>query len=176
MKSVTRWDPFGVMRRWDPFSEMREMQHEMDKLFNRLLGTDLTVDEARPTAWMPSVESYRKGNELVYRCELPGIDAKDVDVSVDESARQLIIKGERKTEKGTTDADYIYRELAYGSFERRFAIPEGVKSDQIKAKFTNGILEITAPAPEASKAKKITIETPQLIEGEGKSPVVKKAA
>ncbi len=173
MKTLTRWDPFRLMRRWDPFSEMREMQHEMDRLFDRLLGTDLTVRETGPAAWLPSVESYRRGNELVYRCELPGVDPKDVEVTVDESARQLVIKGERKTQKDTKDEDYLYRELSYGSFERRFMLPEGVKTDHVKAKFINGILEITAPATEAAKAKKITIETPELIEGE---PAVKKAA
>ncbi len=173
MKGLIRWDPFRAMRQWDPFSEMREMQHEMDRLFDRLLGRDLTVPELRSKEWIPSVESYRKGNELVYKCELPGIDAKDVDVTVDENTRQLIISGERKTEKGAKEEDYIYRELAYGTFERRFMLPEGVKTDQVKAKFTNGILEITVPAPEISKAKKIAVETPQLIESEA---AVKKAA
>ena len=68
---------------------------------------------------------------------------------------------------------FSYRELAYGSFERRFALPEGVKTEQVKAKFTNGILEITVPASAMSKPKKIEIETPKLVEGETS---VKKAA
>ncbi len=174
MKSLTRWDPFGVMRRWDPFNEMREMQHEMDRLFDRLLGTDLTVGEKVHEVWMPPVESYVKGKELVYKCELPGVSPKEVEVSVDENTRQLIIKGERKAEKDTREAEYLYRELAYGSFERRFLLPEGIKTDQVKAKFANGILEITVPAPESAKAKKISIETPELVEGE--TTTVKKAA
>ncbi len=173
MKSLIRWDPFRVMRRRDPFSELREMQHDMDRLFDWFLGRDLSVSEIGYGEWMPSVESYRKGNELVFKCELPGMDAKDLDVTVDEDARQLIIKGERKTEKGTKDEDYIYRELAYGSFERRLPLPEGVKTDQVKAKFANGILEITVPALAIAKAKKIEIETPKVIEAE---TAVKKAA
>jgi HSP20 family protein len=173
MKSLTRWDPFRAMRRWDPFSELREMQHDMDRLFDRFRGRDILVSETGYGEWMPSVESYMKGNDLVFKCELPGVDPKDVDVMVDESGRQLIIKGERKTERGTKEEDYIYRELAYGSFERRFTLPEGVKTDQVKAKFTRGILEITVPAWAISKAKKIEIETPKLVEGEA---AVKKAA
>ncbi len=161
------------MRRWDPFTEMREMQHEMDRLFDRFLGADLTNSETGPKAWMPAVESYVRGKELVLKCELPGVDAKNVDVSIDENARQLIVKGERKAEKDATADDYMYRELVYGSFERRFMLPEGVKADQVKAKFTNGILEITLPASEISKAKKVAIETPKVIEGE---TTVKKAA
>ncbi len=173
MKSLMRWDPFREIGRWDPFSEMRHMQHEMDRLFDRLLGTDLTTRETGAREWLPLVESYMKGNDLVFKCELPGVDPKDVDVSVDENTRQLIIRGERKTEKDTKDEDYIYRELAYGSFERRFALPEGVKTDQLKAKFVNGILELTVPAPAISKPKKIEIETSEAGEGE---TAVKKAA
>jgi HSP20 family protein len=173
MKGLVRWDPFRIMRRWDPFSEMREMQRDMDRLFDRFLGRDISIPETRIGELMPLVESYMKGNDLVFKCELPGVDPKEVDVSFDENTHQLIIKGERKQEKGTKDEDYIYRELAYGAFERRFTLPEGVKTDQLKAKFTNGILEITVPAPAISRPKKIEIETPKLIEGEA---AVKKAA
>ncbi len=173
MKGLIRWDPFRVMRRWDPFSELREMQNDMDRVFDRFLGKGITGSETAYGEWMPAVESYMKGNDLVFKCELPGLDPKDVNVTVDENARQLVITGERKQEKSTKEEDYIYRELAYGSFERRFTLPEGVKTDQVKAKFTNGILEITVPAPAAAKPKKIEIETPKLIEGEA---TVKKAA
>ncbi len=173
MKSLIRLDPLRAIRRWDPFNELRDMQHDMDRLFDRFLGRDISLSEAGLGAWMPSVESYTKGNDLVFKCELPGVDPKDVDVTLDENMRQLIIKGERKTEKGAKDEDYIYRELAYGNFERRFALPEGVKTEQVKAKFTNGILEITVPAPALSRPKKIEIETPKLVEGE---TAVKKAA
>lgn len=168
MKSLTRWDPFRAMKRWDPFEELRSMQHEMDRLFDRVLGED--VPSVRRTLWMPSVESYSKEGQLVFRAELPGLDVKDLDVSIID--RELVIKGERKAEKGTKEENYIYREIDYGSFERRFVLPEGVKTDELKAKFTNGILEITMPAPAVSKARKIEIEAPKeekkLIETEAK--------
>lgn len=168
MKSLTRWDPFRAMKRWDPFEELRSMQHEMDRLFDRVLGED--VPSVRRTLWMPSVESYSKDGELVFRAELPGLDVKDLDVSIID--RELVIKGERKAEKGAKEENYIYREIDYGSFERRFVLPEGVKTDALKAKFTNGILEITMPAPAVSKARKIEIEAPKeekkLIETEAK--------
>ena len=172
MKSgLIRWDPFRGMKAWDPFSELREMQREMDRVFGRFFGRD--VDEAHSGEWMPLVESYMKGNDLVFKCELPGVDPKDVDVSFDEKTHQLIIKGDRKQEKEAKDEDYLYRELAYGAFERRFTLPEGVKTDQLKAKYANGILEITVPAPAISRPKKIAIETPKLIESEAS---IKKAA
>ena len=172
-KSIMKWDPFKTMRRLDPFSELREMQHDMERLYDRFLGKEISVSDLGHGEWMPLVESYVKDNNLVFKCELPGVDPKDVDVSFDENTHQLIIKGERKTEKDTKEEDYIYRELAYGSFERRFTLPEGIKTDQVKAKVTNGILEITVPAPGISKAKKIEIETPKVA---GAETAIKKAA
>jgi HSP20 family protein len=168
MKSLTRWDPFRMMTRWDPFVELRSLQHEMDGLFNRFLGVDLPTE--RRTLWMPSVESYTKDGKLVFRAELPGIDVKDLDVSIVD--RDLVIKGTRKAERGGKEENYTYREIDYGSFERRFVLPEGAKTDELKAKFTNGILEITMPAPAIAEAKKIEIEAPKeekkVIETEAK--------
>ncbi len=156
MKSLMRWDPFRI-RQWEPFADLRLMQRDMDRLFDRFLGGE-EVGERR-TLWMPSVESYTKDGQLVFKAELPGVDPKDLDVSISE--RELVIKGERKSEKGSKEENYAYREIVYGSFERRFMLPEGVKTDELKAKFTNGILEITMPAPAIIKARKIEIETPK---------------
>lgn len=170
MKSLMRMDPFRMISRWDPFADLRRMQREMDRLFDRFLG-DETVSVKEGGFWMPSAESYTKDGTLVYRCELPGIEAKDLDVSVSE--REIVIKGERKESKDTKKEDYLSREITYGSFERHFALPEGVKTDELKAKFSNGILEITVPAPSVTKARKVEIETGKLLEGE---TAVKKAA
>ena len=169
-RSLIRSDPFKMMSRGDPFSELRDLQYDMDRLFDQFLGRDISLTQGE---WTPPVESFKKGNALVFKCELPGVCSKDVDVSFDENTHQLVIKGERKTEKDTKEEDYLHKELAYGNFERRFTLPEGVKAEQVKAKFAYGILEITVPAPAISKAKKIEIETPKAVEGE---VAMKKAA
>ncbi len=167
MKSLIRWDPFHI-RQWDPFTDLRLMQRDMDRMFDRFLGGDEAGE--RRTLWMPSVESYTKDGKLVFKAELPGVDPKDLDVSISE--RELVIKGERKSEKGSKEENYAYREIVYGSFERRFVLPEGVRTDELKAKFTNGILEITMPVPAITRARKIEIETPKeekkVIESEAK--------
>jgi HSP20 family protein len=145
------------MRRWDPFDELRTMQYEMDRLFDRFLGLEYHGEE--PRVWTPSIESFRKDGKLVFRAELPGVDPKDLEVSI--SDRELIIKGERKHEKDAKEENYVYREISYGSFERHYTLPDGVKTDDLKAAFTNGILEITLPAPAIAKARKIDIELPK---------------
>ena len=154
MKSLIRRDPFRTMRELEPFAELRSMQREMDRLFERFFGT--AVESEHRMLWMPSIESYTKDNQLVFKAELPGVDPKDLDVSIINN--ELIIKGERKAEKDAKEEDYLYHEISYGTFERHFELPEGVKTDQMKAKFTNGILEVTVPAPAISKARKIEIE------------------
>ncbi len=165
MKNVpTKREPAGVTL-WDPMREIRRMQFDMDRLFGMLIGSELPLTTMTFGEWTPAVESYRSGDGLVFKCQLPGIDPKDVDVTYDESTGQLVIKGERKAEKETKEEEYLLRELEYGTFERRFTLPEGVKTDQLKAKFDKGILEITVPAPVLPKAKKIQIEHVP-IEGE----------
>jgi HSP20 family protein len=173
MKSLIRWDPFRTMRAWEPFDEMRTMQRDMDRLFDRFLGTEREGEGGRLGLWMPSIESYRKEGKLFIKAELPGVDPKDLDVTITD--RELVIKGERKAEKDEKEKDYSYREISYGSFERRFVIPEGVKTDDLKAAFANGILEISVPIPEVPKAKKIEIKTeePKKLVAE---TMVKKAA
>jgi len=166
MKSLIRLDPFRLIRKADPFEELREMQNDMDRIFNRFLGRDISSTERSNYAWLPRVENFTKDNNLVFRCELPGMDPKDVEVTATE--RGLTIKGERKHEKDTKEEDYLYHEMAYGSFERHFDLPEGVKTDQMKAKFTNGILEVTVPAPAIAKTRKIEIEAKAEDEKEAK--------
>lgn len=173
MKSIIRWDPFRTMRAWDPFDEMRAMQRDMDRLFDRLLGTERRGEVERIGLWMPSIESYTKEGKLFIKAELPGVDPKDLDITLDD--REIVIKGERKAEKDEREKDYTYREISYGSFERRFVIPEDVKTEDLKAAFANGVLEISVPIPEVPKAKKIEIKTeePKKIAAE---TTVKKAA
>jgi len=173
MKSIIRWDPFRAMRAWDPFDEMRTMQRDMDRLFDRVLGGEGGGDVMRHGLWAPSIESFTKDGKLLLKAELPGVDPKDLDVTIAD--RELVIKGERKAEKDEKEKDYTYREISYGSFERRFLIPEGVKTEDLKAAFVNGVLEISVPVPEVPKAKKIEVKTeePKKLET---GATIKKAA
>lgn len=147
MKSLTRWNPID---------ELRTTQHQMDRLFNRFLGLE-RGSESGVGLWMPAIESYEKDGQLFFRAELPGVDPKEIDISIAD--RELVIKGERKQEKDTKEENYQFREISYGSFERHFELPEGTKTEELKAKFNNGILEITVPLAAATKPRKIEIET-----------------
>jgi HSP20 family protein len=85
--------------------------------------------------------------------ELPGLDAKDVDVSV--SGNMLILKGEKRQEKEEKDKNYYFSERAYGSFQRAFELPASVDHDKVAADFSKGVLTITLPkTPGAQKQQK----------------------
>jgi HSP20 family protein len=147
MFGLTRWSPLALHR-------------EVDDLFNRFFGdawppSRFDQGEGTPT-WWPAVESYGQNGTFCIRVALPGVDPKDVDVSVTDQT--LTIKGSRKAAQKGQEGDYFRREFAYGSFERSFPIPEGVDAGQVSAKYANGMLEISMPAPQLAAPKKIEIE------------------
>ncbi|MBI5875629.1 MAG: Hsp20/alpha crystallin family protein, partial [Deltaproteobacteria bacterium] len=106
--------------------------------------------------WYPTVESFVKEGNLVVRCEVPGMDPKDIDISI--VGNTLTIKGERKASKEAKREDYLLSEVHYGSFERTLTLPEGVRADNIRANYKNGILEVTMPAEKAALPRKVTVE------------------
>lgn len=152
--------------RWDPFGEMLRMQRDMDRIFSRLGSAEIGAESI---AWMPRVDVKRKGDDLVIRAELAGIDPDDVEVEVGDG--MLTIRGERRQEETREGEDWIVSETAYGRFERALTIPEGVDPESIKAEYKDGILEVYVPkALEAARPKKTKIqiaasEKPKLEEG-----------
>jgi HSP20 family protein len=111
-----------------------------------------------PFRWgsFPAVESYSKDGKLYLRAELPGVDPNDVQVSV--TGETLTISGEKKASREVEESDVSFRETTHGRFERSFALPEGVKGEQVKARYENGVLELTMPFPEETRPRKIDIE------------------
>jgi HSP20 family protein len=104
----------------------------------------------------PAVESFRHNGSFVIRVDLPGVNPRDVHLTADQGC--LTIEGERKRSEEIEEGSFLRDEVCYGSFRRSLAIPEGVKAEQIKAKYHDGILEITAPVEEEYLPKKIEVE------------------
>jgi len=140
----------GALMPWRPFRELERWARTLESRFPRIF------EEAEEEEFLPAVESFVKNGNLVVRADLPGIDPKDVEVTV--LGNVLTIKGERKEEKEVKKEDYLRRETSYGAFERRMTLPEGVTADKIKATFKNGVVEVTMPAAKGMEAKKIPLE------------------
>jgi HSP20 family protein len=159
---------FELTRR-SPFGSMFHMHRELDDLLTRFLGQDAAPTppyrgEGEPVTWWPAVESYAKNGDLHVRVALPGVDPKDVEVTVSDD--YLTIRGERKAKTEERDGGRYVREFAYGSFERTLALPEGIDPGKVVAKFTNGMLDLTMPAPVAIVPKKVEI---QIEDGQAKA-------
>lgn len=140
--------------RWEPFDEMMSMRESMDRLFE-----DFFTRRPRtsgPLVWQPAVEVFETDNEVVVKAELPGMDPKNVSVTV--TGDGLTIKGEAKVEQEDKGRNYYRRELRYGSFQRTIPLPTEVKSEETKAAFRNGILEVKVPKAERVKPKTVRVE------------------
>ena len=151
---------------WSPFRELDRFRRDFDDLFDRFLGGRLSR-ESRAIA--PSVESYVEGGKLVVRADLPGIDPKDVEITV--AGDQLTIRGKRERREEQKRGEFIHREVSYGSFERTIKLPEGTKPDDIKASYNNGVLELTAPLPEQARTRKVPIQVEGAAAGSGAAEV-----
>ncbi len=150
-----------ALTRWSPWQGLYDMQRDMDVLMRRLAGSfdwPTSFGGGSRRAWVPAVDVFTREGDLVVRAELPGIDPEnDVDISLHEGV--LTIRGERRHEERVNGSGSYRFESSYGSFERSVLLPEGVKEDDIRATYENGILEIVVPkAGELTGAKKIPIE------------------
>jgi HSP20 family protein len=147
----------AVARRYrDPFAEMRA---EMDRVFDSFLGGGIFGRSSLPnraeTARMVATDLDVRENdkEIVFEAELPGIDDKDVQVSVRDGV--LLLKGEKKLERDERKDTYHLVERSYGSFERSFTLPDSADQEKITADFSKGVLRIVVPKrAEAVKAEK----------------------
>jgi HSP20 family protein len=139
--------PFGFgpyeFFRPNPFSFMRRITEEMDRMFQE---AGLERESSTGTGWSPAIEVAQREGMYDVRAELPGLEPKDVKVEVENDA--LVIQGERRSEHEEKEGAMQRTERQYGLFYRSIPLPEGAKVDQAKAKFNNGVLEITIPVPE----------------------------
>jgi HSP20 family protein len=141
----------GVVLTFDPL-------REFDRLAGQMFGTGVG---GAATMAMP-MDLYRSGDHFVLHCDLAGIDPGSVDVNVD--GRVLTIRAERSA-RTDTDVQWVRRERATGTFERRLTLSDGLDLDRIGATWQDGVLTLTIPVAEQAKPRRIQITT-------GGSPVV----
>jgi HSP20 family protein len=143
-----------------PFEMMRRFSEEMDRMFEDfgLARGGWGFGGGQPALWSPAVEVFERDNNLVVRADLPGMSKDDVKVEMTDDG--LVIQGERKSEREEEREGWYRSERSYGEFYRLIPLPEGVNAEQAKARFENGVLEVTAPIPEmAQRRRSIPVET-----------------
>jgi HSP20 family protein len=145
------WKPF---RELVPFREFERMTRDFGRFWDSFLGRGL---KGRVEGeWLPSLDLAETDNELVVKAELPGMDPKDIDISLSDG--MLTIKGEKKQEKEEKKSDYHFIERSYGSFTRSIQLPRQVEREKISASYKNGLLRITLPKSEEAKKKEVKIK------------------
>ncbi len=143
---------------WRPF-EFDRIRREMDRLWDSFLeGRPMRRGEEM-REWLPSIDVSETKTDIVIKAELPGLDPKDIDISMTHDL--LTIKGEKKhekEEKEEKEENYHMIERSYGSFTRSIRLPKEVQSEKIAASFKNGVLKVTLPKSEEAKKKEIKIK------------------
>jgi HSP20 family protein len=125
----------------------------MDRLFERFLGREASpLGEAAP-----AIEVADTAEAVIVKAHVPGVSKENLQVNVTENA--LTLKGEVKEDKTTEDKNYHRREFHYGAFSRMIALPTTVQAEKATAQLKDGVLEVTIPKREETKAKAIPIQT-----------------
>ncbi len=143
------------MNKLMPWRGISGLKQEMDRLFDRF--TESKWDEWPALGeWAPSLDLKETKDSLVVKAEVPGMDPKDIEISLQENL--LTIKGEKKREKEQKDEHYHRVERSYGAFTRSVTLPVGVDASKVDATFKNGLLTVMLPKTPASKGTRITIK------------------
>lgn len=135
---------------WNPFRTLSLVENGLDDLLR-----DFTRFYPALT-WSPSVNVSEDEKKITVRAELPGIDPKDIDLTIED--HHMTLRGEKKSEERDKGKNDLWAESFHGSFSRTFHLPETIETKKIKASLKNGILEITLPKRPEVKPKKIAVQ------------------
>lgn len=145
-----------ALMKWRPSRNWLSLRDEMDRFFDDFFGSDLDRFPAGfETKWMPSADLLETDNELVAKVELPGMDKKDINISVQDNV--LMIRGTKTQEKEDKNENYHRIERSFGSFQKSLNLPVPVDVKKVKASYKNGVLKVTLPKVPEAKAKEIPI-------------------
>src|SRR3982751_2780020 len=155
--------------RYDPFRDLTTLQDEVNRLFSTNFPRGFGDESFARGAWTPSVDIFENKDEIVLEAELPGMNREDFELTIENNV--LTLRGERRFEKKDEADNYHRVERAYGSFTRSFTLPQTVSGESATAEYKNGVLRVTLPKREETKARRIEIsgeaadsQTPKTIE------------
>lgn len=145
--------------RYEPWQGLNRLHDELDRMFRGYM-TPANSDAGNETTsstsdWTPAVDVKEEENRFLIHADIPGVDPKDIEVHMDNGV--LTIKGERNSETKDEKNGYKRVERMYGSFYRRFTLPDTADAEQIKAECRNGVLEIAIPKKAIAQPRRIEV-------------------
>ena len=141
--------------KWEPFRDLMAMQDRMTRLFDETLSR-IWKEEVPRGVWSPPVDIMEKGSEVILKMDIPEMNQSEIEIKVEENT--LIVQGERKFIKESSDTSYLQIERPFGTFQRTFALPRGIEQEKIKAGYKDGVLRIVLLKKVDSYPKQITVE------------------
>jgi HSP20 family protein len=132
------------------------LQEEVNRLFSTNLSRSFGDEGIGRGAWAPSVDIYENKDQIVLEAELPGMKQEEFDLSIENNV--ITLRGERKFEKTDETDNYHRVERSYGSFTRSFTLPQTVSAEGATAEYSNGVLRVTLPKREETKARRIEVK------------------
>jgi HSP20 family protein len=155
-----------ALTRWDPFTEIANMRSAFDRMFDQNFPRFAVAQNGDELgAATLGIDVYETPAEFVVKAAVPGVDPKDVEISVEEDV--LTIRGETRHDEEVKDDEFLRRELRYGAFHRSLRLPPTVDAERASAGFENGVLKLTLPKKPEAKARSIKITPQGVIEGQG---------
>ena len=140
--------------RYRPMRDMLACQDDMNRMIESFFKP--TQAESPATGWVPAVDVRETESDFLVRTELPGVPKEEIKINLVNNT--LTIRGEKKQEVEEKKGNWHHLERVFGSFERALTLPAAVQVDKIKARYTNGVLEITVPKAEEARTRDIKIE------------------
>lgn len=142
---------------WSPIREIENLQREMNQLFDTLSPTlsNQSTNPRNGVPFIPSVEISEAPDTIRLRVEVPGMEAKDLDVQV--TAEAVAISGERKAEMRREEDGMVRSEFRYGKFQRVIPLPTRIQNDQVEADYKDGVLSLRLPKVDTEKNKIVKI-------------------
>lgn len=140
-------------------ASLADFRNEMNRLFEGFFSRPLMMptwfESVEPGKWMPAIDLSEDDKRITVRAELPGIDPKDVDVSVSED--RLVISGEKKSESAQAGEGWSHRESHYGAFSRAIPLPEPVDPAKVTAKYDKGVLSVELTKSPTATSRKVPV-------------------
>jgi len=141
---------------WDPIGELDRIRREIDEMFDptasRFFSPDRGIFDREVS---PALDVVERENDFLVSVDLPGVDEKDLDITVANNV--LTLKGEKKDSRESKEGKVYRKESWEGSFQRTVSLPAGISVDKISARMHDGVLEVTVPKTEEAKPRQITV-------------------